>query len=82
MLVTRGRVSIPNTLNIYLRQIEQRFVVLSITGEIAEKAMTFSEHYPMGPADRIIGATALVHGVALVTSDRHIRSSGEVPCIW
>ncbi len=82
MLVSRSRVLIPSTLHVYLRQIEQRFVVLEITGEIAEKAMTFSEHYPSDPADRIIGATALVHGLPLVTSDRRIQASGEVPCIW
>jgi hypothetical protein len=33
-------------------------------------------------ADRIIGATALVHGMSLVTRDERIRESGELPCAW
>jgi PIN domain nuclease of toxin-antitoxin system len=44
--------------------------------------MRFTSNYPAGPTDRIIRATALVHGARPVTSDRAIRASGEVNCIW
>jgi len=30
----------------------------------------------------LIGATALVHGLQLVTRDEPIRDSGEVPVVW
>jgi PIN domain nuclease of toxin-antitoxin system len=33
-------------------------------------------------SDRIIGATALVEGLTLVTADREIRKSRAVPTIW
>ena len=82
MLVTRGKVEIPSSLNTYLRQIEERFTVLALGGEVAERSMAFSAAYPGDPADRLIGATALVHNLQLVTADDRIRRSGEVPCIW
>lgn len=33
-------------------------------------------------ADRLIVATARVHGARLVTADEAIRASGLVPCVW
>jgi PIN domain nuclease of toxin-antitoxin system len=32
--------------------------------------MSFPTAYPKDPADRIIGATALVEGLSLITADR------------
>jgi PIN domain nuclease of toxin-antitoxin system len=82
MLVTRRRVGIDRTLNAYLDHVESVFVVLPITGRIAERAMQFTASYPKDPSDRIIGATALVHELKLVTKDELIRGSGEVPVVW
>jgi PIN domain nuclease of toxin-antitoxin system len=31
------------------------------------------------PADELIGATSIVHGVPLVTRDRRLRRSGKIP---
>ena len=61
---------------------EQNFVVLPITASVAERSVLFTPKYPKDAADRIIGATALANGIELVTADRLIRASGEVPCIW
>lgn len=82
MMVTRSRVSIDRPLSVYLQHLESVFVVLPITGQIAERSMHFSSRYPKDLADRVIGATALVHGLRLVTKDDGIRSSGEVPVVW
>ena len=82
MLVSRKKVLIPSSLNVYLRQVEARFTVIPLSGDIAERSVAFSDAYPGDPADRIIGATALVHSLPLVTADERIRRSGEVPCIW
>jgi PIN domain nuclease of toxin-antitoxin system len=38
--------------------------------------------YPKDPADRIIGATALVGDIPLLTADRAIRNAKAVPTIW
>lgn len=82
MLTTHGKVTIGGSLRDLLLAIEENFSVLPITASIAECSMQFSPRYPQDPADRIIGATALVNGIELVTIDRAIRASGEVPCIW
>jgi PIN domain nuclease of toxin-antitoxin system len=40
------------------------------------------DSYPRDPQDRLIGATALVEGIKLVTHDRLIKESGIVPIVW
>ena len=82
MIASRGRIRPAVPLTTFLERIEQSYVVLPVTGAIAERSMRFSDAYPKDPADRIIGATALVRSLPLVTADRLIRKSGEVPCIW
>ena len=66
----------------FLQEVERHFRVLPISAAIAERSMLFSPRYPKDPSDRIIGATALVHSLLLVTADEEIRASGEVPCLW
>jgi len=82
MLATLGRIRPAIPLGPYLRRVERMFNVLPTTGAIAERSTQFSAAYPNDPADRLIGAAALVHGVALVTRDKGIVASGEVNCIW
>jgi len=78
----RGRIRVPSTLLDYLQGLERTFTVFPLSGEIAERSILFTSNYPKDPTDRIIGATALVHGARLVTADRAIRASGEVNCVW
>jgi PIN domain nuclease of toxin-antitoxin system len=82
MMVDRGKMELSITLHSYLREVERLCVVLPIDAAVADRSMRFSKNYPRDPADKIIGATAIVHGLKLVTSDKPIRNSGEVPCIW
>jgi len=56
--------------------------VLPITPEIAARAVSFPDPYPKDPQDRLIGATALVEGIQLVTHDNLIKNSGMIPIIW
>ena len=65
-----------------LAEVERRFVVLPISGRISLRALSLPAAYPKDPADRIIGATALVEGIPLVTADRQIRNSRALPTIW
>jgi PIN domain nuclease of toxin-antitoxin system len=81
-LATRGRISVGSPLATYLRFIESLFLVLPISGDIADQSVRFGSSFPKDPADRLIGATAVVHGATLVTKDRLIRASGEVRCVW
>lgn len=82
MLMSCGYVQVKTSTRDFLEEVERRFRVLPITSAIAERSMQFSPRYPKDPSDRIIGATALVHSMQLVTADEKIRQSGEVPCIW
>jgi PIN domain nuclease of toxin-antitoxin system len=66
----------------FLSEVERRFVVLPITTRICVGALSLPASYPKDPADRIIGATALVEGLTLVTADAQIRKSRAVPTIW
>ncbi len=82
MLATMGRIKPAIPLGLYLRRVELMFQVLPTTGTVAERSMQFSASYPKDPADRLIGATASVHGIPLVTRDKGILKSGEVKCVW
>ena len=66
----------------FLSEVEHRFVVLPITADIALQAMELPPSYPKDPADRIIGATALIEDIPLLTADAEIRKSRAVPTIW
>ncbi len=44
--------------------------------------MAFPREYPKDPTDRIIGATAMVEGLTLITANRAIRQSRALPTIW
>lgn len=82
MLITRGRIKPPHSLATFLRRVEETFLVFPITSATAEASMQFSKRYPNDPTDRIIGATAVIEGISLVTADEKIRASREVSCIW
>jgi PIN domain nuclease of toxin-antitoxin system len=82
MMVSRRKIEIAMSMHGFLREVERVCTVLPIDATVAERSMQFSNTFPRDPADRIIAATAIVHGLQLVTSDSQIRASGEVPCIW
>ena len=81
-LATKGRIHLDISLESFLQEVESRFVVLPINGRACARAMALPATYPKDPADRIIGATALVEGLALLTADREIRRSRTVQTIW
>ena len=81
-LASKGRIHLGITLESFLREVEARFVVLPISGRACARAMGFPTAYPKDPADRIIGATALVEGFSLITADRQIRRSRVLKTIW
>jgi PIN domain nuclease of toxin-antitoxin system len=79
---SKGRIKLSPTLETFLAEIESRFVVLPITGKVCVTAVGLPGSYPRDPADRIIGATALVEGIPLITADDAIRRSKAVRAIW
>jgi PIN domain nuclease of toxin-antitoxin system len=81
-LASHGRIHLTPSVETVLSEIEHRFLVLPITGNIALQAFNLPLGYPKDPVDRIIGATALVEDLLLVTADRGIHKSRAVPTIW
>jgi PIN domain nuclease of toxin-antitoxin system len=56
--------------------------VLPLTVDIAIESEQLGGSFPPDPADRLIVATARVHDLTLVTSDRPIRKSGAARTFW
>jgi PIN domain nuclease of toxin-antitoxin system len=81
-LASKGRIRLNISLESFLYEVEARFVVLPISGSACVRALGLPAAYPKDPADRIIGATALVEGLSLLTADREIRRSRVVQTIW
>jgi PIN domain nuclease of toxin-antitoxin system len=82
VLANKGRIHLGISLESFLQEVEARFVVLPITGRACARAIALPTAYPKDPADRIIGATALVEGLSLITADREIQRSRVVATIW
>ena len=82
MLEGKRRIRLNPSLETFLTEVEARFVVLPITGRVCVRAMGLPTAYPNDPADRIIGATALVEGIPLVTADDEIPRSKALRTIW
>ena len=78
----KRRIKLNSSLETFLSEVEARFVVLPITGAVCVRAMAMPTSYPKDPADRVIGATAMVEGISLVTADEDIRRSKALRTIW
>jgi len=81
-LYSTGRLALAISLESFLSEVERRFTVLPINPSICVRAALLPSPYPKDPADRIIGATALVEGLSLLTADREIRRFRSLPTVW
>lgn len=81
-LIARGRIQIDVSLELFIQDVEARFVVKPVTSRTAVLSAQLSAAYPKDPIDRLIGATALAEGMVLVTADQNIQRSPDVPTIW
>ena len=81
-LASHGRLQPTGTVEAYLEGVSSRVAVLPITTKVAALANLFSTDYSSDPCDRIIGATALAEGIALVTKDEKIRDCKQIQTVW
>jgi PIN domain nuclease of toxin-antitoxin system len=81
-LASKRRIQLDISLESFLQEVEARFIVLPISGRACVRAIGLPATYPKDPADRIIGATALVEGLPLLTADREILRSKVIRTIW
>ncbi len=56
--------------------------ILPLTAEVAIESEQFSDQFPSDPVDRLICATARIHGLTLLTRNRGIRRAREVATLW
>lgn len=78
--VERGRLAVGQPLDVWLDGIERNplITVLPITSRIALESVRLGQGFPKDPPDQIIVATALCHGLRLLTADERIRRWGKV----
>jgi PIN domain nuclease of toxin-antitoxin system len=81
-LAENQRVLYSGSVESFVREAISRVVVKSMTPEIVAVAAHLPAGYPNDPSDRLIGSTAIVEGMSLVTANEKIRNSGIVECIW
>ena len=81
MLIARGRVIVPGAPEVWFELALATVTVLPISSGIAlHSAAPSWAHYD--PADRLIAATALEHGLTLVSKDAAIAKWGGVKLLW
>jgi PIN domain nuclease of toxin-antitoxin system len=81
-LAACGRITVRPSVDALLNEVTQCFAIRNITAHIALASTQFNAPYPRDPMDRLIGATALVEGIPLVTADERIQNSGQIQTIW
>ena len=81
-LVVRKRIQMDLSLDEFLSDVESRFIVRPLNARIAARAIQFPHTYPNDPIDRIIGATAIVDQLPLITADERMRRSGVIKTVW
>jgi PIN domain nuclease of toxin-antitoxin system len=81
-LAEKQRVLYSGSVESFVRETISRVAVKSLSPEIVAVAAHMPDSYPKDPSDRLIGSTAIVLGIPLVTADERIRDSGIVECVW
>lgn len=72
-LARHERIAVTVPIRSWLEGLAAQLRTMSLTPAIAETAVSLPTSFPADPADRLIYATAIDHGLGLVTKDRAIR---------
>jgi PIN domain nuclease of toxin-antitoxin system len=78
-LAQNKRIEVDVSVDSFVKKCASYVQVLPITPEIAVRSVQFPKSYPNDPQDRIIGATALVEGIRLLTHHNLIVKSRLIP---
>ena len=83
-LAELGRIQLSIPLVEFFRlAITQELTVLPVTPAISGRVTDLeASGFHKDPADQLIVATALVHGLRLISDDTRIRQWGGVPLLW
>jgi PIN domain nuclease of toxin-antitoxin system len=72
-LAHHERIAVAVPIRSWLQGLAAQLRTIGVTPAIADTAVALPSSFPGDPADRLIYATALEHGVKLVTKDRALR---------
>lgn len=73
-LAHHGRILVRIPVRSWVQALAQQVRTLAITPAIADIAVGLPASFPGDPADRLIYATAVEHGIHLVTRDERLRA--------
>lgn len=72
-LARNERIVVSRPIRSWLEGLATHVRTIGVTPAIADRAVALPGSFPGDPADRLIFATALEHGLKLVTKDRALR---------
>jgi PIN domain nuclease of toxin-antitoxin system len=72
-LARHERIAVSVPIRSWLQGLAAQLRTIGVTPAIADAAVALPSSFPSDPADRLIYATAVEHGLGLVTKDRAIR---------
>ena len=72
-LALHGRIVLEIPVRTWLEELSSQLHTFGITPAIADTAVSLPNSFPGDPADRLIYATAVEHGLRLVTKDQRLR---------
>lgn len=76
-LATHERIAVTVPIRSWLDGLASQLRTIGVTPAVAETAVGLPASFPGDPADRLIYATAIEHGLHLVTKDRSIRDQDK-----
>ena len=76
-LARHERIAVTVPVRSWLQDLSAQVRTIGITPAIADTAVALPSSFPGDPADRLIYATAIEHGLGLVTKDRAIRDHDQ-----
>lgn len=81
-LARHERILVTIPIRSWLQQLGEQVRTLTITPALADTAVNLPSSFPGDPADRLIYATAIEHGLPLVTKDGRLREHPQSVAVW
>ncbi len=83
MLLAKKRIEVDCESEIFIKAVmaARKIKVLAITPEIAMLSQSLNTKHK-DPADLIIAATAIHHGVSLLSADGELKNIDGLDCVW
>ncbi len=81
-LARNGRIDVRIPVRSWLDQLAAQVRTIAITPAVADTAAALPSTFPGDRADRLIYATAVEHGLKLVTKDQRLRKHSRAVTLW